>query len=351
MKGRTHYRRESLKRLINRRWFSITLLGGIIAVILLGSLLMLKFEHNTNPEIQTYGDALWLSFVTMTTVGYGDKVPITPGGKATAITSMVLGIGLLTTFITARAAIKVDKAQRRAKGLDSQTSLTDHYVILGWNLRGQYLLERLSAAAKEDKVPVVLLAELERTPLAEDYVFFYHGNPTRDADQRRVNVGEARAVVLLADEQAGTSAADIDARTVLAALTAKAINQDVRMTAEVLEPENVQHLQRAGVEEVFDHNLVGGNLLAQSAMRHGVIDYVNALSMSDSRSRVYRLPVEPEFIGRSCLEVARELDQKEGYVVLGVVNEAGLQGCRDAGTFKDGDTLMVLSTKPPEGSA
>ncbi|MBK5093871.1 MAG: two pore domain potassium channel family protein, partial [Actinobacteria bacterium] len=105
---RTGYRKESLRRLIYKRSFYLSMLGAIIIVLLLGSLFMFLFERKTNPTIKTYGDAVWLSVVTMTTVGYGDKYPITPGGKATGMVSMVLGIALVTTAITARAAARID---------------------------------------------------------------------------------------------------------------------------------------------------------------------------------------------------------------------------------------------------
>ena len=181
------------------------MLGGIIVVILVGSAVMLHFEKPKNPEVKTYGDALWLDFVTMTTVGYGDKVPITTGGKVTAILIVVFGLSLLTGFITARASLKVGKAERRIKGLDQDTRLRDHFVVCGWNYRGKYVIERLASAMRKEKVPIVLLAELEKAPMEDDLLFFYYGSPTRESDLRRVNIAGAKSVVLLADETAGRS--------------------------------------------------------------------------------------------------------------------------------------------------
>lgn len=170
---RPGYRKESLRRLIYKRSFYLSMLAAIIIVLLLGSLLMLLFERKTNPTIKTYGDAVWLSVVTMTTVGYGDKYPITPGGKATGMVSMVLGIALVTTAITARAAARMDKAKKRSKGLDKKTALSNHYLVCGWNSRGRYVLERLIKAAGGDQVPVAVLCDLEATPFEHDMVFFY----------------------------------------------------------------------------------------------------------------------------------------------------------------------------------
>jgi len=49
-------------------------------------------EHGHNPQFSALPDGLWWAFVTLTTVGYGDIVPITPGGRVVAVVTMVIGI-------------------------------------------------------------------------------------------------------------------------------------------------------------------------------------------------------------------------------------------------------------------
>jgi len=347
MKSGTGYRKASLKRLINKKWFSITMLGAIILVAVLGSLLVLEFEKKTNPLIQTYGDAVWLSFETMTTVGYGDKVPITPGGKVSVIMEMVVGISLLTGFIGSRASIRAEEARRRAEGLDTKIELREHFVVCGWNPRGKYVLERLADSARVTSTPIVLLCGLTSPPVEDDYVFFIQGNPTSVEDQVRANIPKAKSIVLLADELGGGSLGDIDARTVLAALTARDLNPTAKMTAEVLEPANVQHLEHAGVSEVFDHNLIGGNLLAQSAISYGLIEVVTALAQKDAEARVYRIPVEPDMVGEACSSATSRLEIEKGYSVIGVRRPDGMQVCEGDTLLGKDDKLIVLSKTPP----
>jgi voltage-gated potassium channel len=58
--------------------------------------LVLEFESaSPDGKIVTGGDALWYSMVTITTVGYGDYYPITPGGRLTAVFIMVAGMGII----------------------------------------------------------------------------------------------------------------------------------------------------------------------------------------------------------------------------------------------------------------
>jgi voltage-gated potassium channel len=67
----------------------------IITILLFSSYGIFFFERKVNPDIDSVGDAVWWSVVTVTTVGYGDKVPITPLGKVIGIILMFTGIGII----------------------------------------------------------------------------------------------------------------------------------------------------------------------------------------------------------------------------------------------------------------
>jgi voltage-gated potassium channel len=67
-------------------------------IIALGALGIFAVEHGINERIQTFGDALWWSVVTATTVGYGDVSPVTPEGRLIAVGLMLLGIAFIGVF-------------------------------------------------------------------------------------------------------------------------------------------------------------------------------------------------------------------------------------------------------------
>lgn len=73
---------------------------SILAVILIifSSISVLQFETDPNSNIKTAEDALWWSYVTITTVGYGDKFPVTTGGRIIGVFLMTGGVGLFGTF-------------------------------------------------------------------------------------------------------------------------------------------------------------------------------------------------------------------------------------------------------------
>lgn len=69
-----------------------------LVLTLFSSIAILNFETEPESNIKTPADALWWSFVTITTVGYGDKFPITHEGRIIAAVLMTAGVGLFGTF-------------------------------------------------------------------------------------------------------------------------------------------------------------------------------------------------------------------------------------------------------------
>jgi voltage-gated potassium channel len=84
----------------NRAQMAIYIVVVLVAIVLqIGGVWVLRFE-NQNPDanIQTGGDALWWAFVTITTVGYGDKYPTTEGGRLIGVALMTCGVGIFSVF-------------------------------------------------------------------------------------------------------------------------------------------------------------------------------------------------------------------------------------------------------------
>ena len=69
-----------------------------LLMIIFGSISILQVEQDVNSNIKTAEDAIWWAFVTITTVGYGDKFPVTTEGRVIAAFLMTTGVGLFGTF-------------------------------------------------------------------------------------------------------------------------------------------------------------------------------------------------------------------------------------------------------------
>jgi len=74
----------------------VSIIAGLM--ILFSSIAILQVEDQPNSNIKSAEDALWWSYVTITTVGYGDKYPVTTEGRLIAAVLMTVGVGLFGTF-------------------------------------------------------------------------------------------------------------------------------------------------------------------------------------------------------------------------------------------------------------
>ena len=89
----------------------ITLITGMI-VLVLSSAFVLQFESKAaDANIESGGDALWWAVVTLTTVGYGDKYPVTTGGRITGTFVMFAGVGVIASLASILASVLIPPAK------------------------------------------------------------------------------------------------------------------------------------------------------------------------------------------------------------------------------------------------
>lgn len=96
----------------NTRYVYMVILSG--GAVILGGLAMYVVESgNDQANIQSVGDGIWWAIVTVTTVGYGDRYPVTIGGRIIASVIMVIGISLLGFFISTLGATLVESKMKK----------------------------------------------------------------------------------------------------------------------------------------------------------------------------------------------------------------------------------------------
>lgn len=84
-----------------------------VTLTIFSSIAMLNFENAPESNIKSAADALWWSFATITTVGYGDKYPVTPEGRAVAVFLMTAGVALFGTFTGLVASFFMEAEQQK----------------------------------------------------------------------------------------------------------------------------------------------------------------------------------------------------------------------------------------------
>ncbi len=124
-------------------------------LLFVGSWLVMLSERDApGANIHDYGSALWWGIVTMTTVGYGDKFPVTGLGRAVAVVLMLVGIGLLGVITATVASFFVQEHTdaNKAKIEQSHQDLTAQLDALGARLdRIEILLQPPAARAAPDQ--------------------------------------------------------------------------------------------------------------------------------------------------------------------------------------------------------
>lgn len=121
--------------------------GAVVGLLMFGSLAVLEVERDApHGNIKTLGDAVWWSFTTMTTVGYGDHAPTTGLGRLIAVGLMLSGIALLGVVTANIAAWFISRFERDDAEERRQTALLETLTQEVRSLSGQ--VSALTGAAE-----------------------------------------------------------------------------------------------------------------------------------------------------------------------------------------------------------
>ncbi|WP_055599347.1 potassium channel family protein [Streptomyces aureus] len=122
--------------------------GAVVGLMMFGSLAVLHVERDApNGNIKTLGDAVWWSFTTMTTVGYGDHAPTTGLGRVLAVGLMLSGIALLGVVTANIAAWFISRFDRDDAVERRQTELLETLTLEVRELRAEVARLSVPAAA------------------------------------------------------------------------------------------------------------------------------------------------------------------------------------------------------------
>lgn len=336
---------ESIRRILKRvaRTHVRVLLGLAGLLIAFGTVGIYLMEKPYNEDFRSWWDCFWWAIVTMSTVGYGDKVPLTTGGRIIAMVCMVGGPILLVSLVGSLGALIYDEWQRRVKGM-SQVVSQRHILICGWNSKARDILQELRLSQAFRKWPVTIIDEKTAAKPVEDrYVSFVRGNASEVSTLEQANVRRAGFAIILADGP--TPAAD--QKTVLTVLAIKDLNPSILSCAELNDAHNEAHLRRAGCDVVVTASALTAKLLAMSIENPAVNRVVKEL-VSRAGNEIYRVLLPQPYVGLTFEQCFRELKSSHEVIIIGVERQDKcLLNPASGFLLQEGDFLLVISQEPP----
>ncbi len=255
---------ELRKRLRPRAslFYSLAALAGVVAFGTVGFTLI---------EGWSLADSLYMTVMTVTTVGYGPPLPLTPAGRNFSIFFMVLGVGtagyLLSTAVQSLVRSEILAAYGERRRRHEMSKLKDHYIICGAGRVGR----RIVGEMRRGSVPFVvvesnaLLAAELKVPDTQLLI--------RDAtlDETLIEAGVERAVGLAA-------CLPDDAANLYVVLTARGLNAKLRIVARAVEESAEPKLVRAGADRVIAPTIIGSHRMAQALLKPAVADFMDSIT-------------------------------------------------------------------------
>jgi len=297
-----------------------------IIMVTAGAVYYFEYQQSSS-NINNIWDGFWWAIVTMGTVGYGDKYPVTAGGRFVGILLIFTGVGLMSLFTATIASAFVERRMKEGRGLET-IKASEHIVICGWNQHTEKVIQGLTTYGVMGEKTIVLINELSveeieslRIKYSRFKLKFLRGDYVHEETLLRANVTRAKFVLIMADQSGGHSQERSDERTALAALTVKSLAPHVKTIAEILDGDNRPHLRRANVDEIIVRGEHVGALLASAMNSPGLPRVISSLVSLGDRNKLWRTQIPAGFMNRPFKELATHYREREQAILIGVMKE------------------------------
>ncbi len=315
-----------------------------LLIIILGITVTSGFLISLLEPDLTFGSGIWWSIVTLTTVGYGDISPSTDGGRFLAIVIMFFGIGLLGILSASLASMFITFRLKERRGMIA-SAVENHIIICEWNHRAKTVYKELRADLQTKDTPIVLIAALEETPVEDDPLFVFISGVVHEETLKKANLEGASTIIILGDDTIEETARD--AKVILTTLTVEALEPQVYSIVELVDAANKTYCERAHADEIIVGSELNSNLIASAASDHGVSRIVSELLSSQYGNEMYTLPVSPQMVGKSFIELFIQLKKEKNITIFGLQKGKGGETVTnpDGGYIFSGEELLLVISK------
>ncbi|MDN3666373.1 potassium channel family protein [Algibacter miyuki] len=288
------------------------------AVFLLVLILLIGVFGYVMISDYTIIDALYMTVITVTTVGFGEVVPLDDESKIFTIflilTSIIIvgyALSTITEYILSKDHIEELKQKKMQKKIDS---FKNHVIICGYGRNGKQAAVKLAAHNR----PFVIVEKdkemVERLEL--DDVPYVIGNANEDETLMLAGVERADCFI---------SALPNDADNLFVVLSARQINPEINIISRASQESSYKKLKFAGANNVILPDKIGGDHMASLVVVPGLMEFIDNLSIvGKSNINIEEVAVE-KLHSTSAIKTIRDLDlrRKTGCSVIGYKTEKG----------------------------
>jgi voltage-gated potassium channel len=325
----TYELRTTVRRVRN----ALSALGVITVIGVLGYMFL---------EGWSFIDALYMTVITLTTVGYREVRDLDTTGQVWTMALLITGVGTLFYAAVTSVELAVEGAVRgyfeRRRMTAEISKLTGHYVLCGFGRVGRQVAREF---ALEDVPFVVIDNDPEKVEecLAEGCLAML-GEASDDDILEETGIRRAKGLV---------AAVNSDAANVFVVLSARKINPSLHIVARASSDESAAKLEIAGADRTLSPYAVGGRRLASLATQPLIVDFLDVVTRGEKgiefRLEEFGVPKESPLANHTIAEL--QIGEKTGAMVLAIRTSEGRFDTTPSaqGGIRTGDTLIVLGTR------
>lgn len=261
-------------------------------------------------------DALYMTAITLSTVGYGEIAPMTPAAKIFTIlfimmslTVFAFGIKELTRFVLTENIFEKIKQKKMKK---MTATLKDHTLICGYGRNGRQAAHRLLNHGH----PFVVIEQNQEVIHRHEKVRFIPGDARQDAVLEQANIHKAKHLI---------AALPHDVDNLFVVLSARELNPNLLIVSRLTEAGNRAKLQRAGADHIIMPDKIGGDHMASLLMVPDLIRFLEELSwLEEDSPNLEEIAIDAlpkKFLNRSLSDL--EIRRKTRCNVVGFRNADG----------------------------
>lgn len=263
-------------------------------------------------------DALYMTVITMTTVGFGEVIPLDDTSKIFTIflilaSVIIVGYALsvITEYILSKNDIEELKQKKMQKKIDS---FNKHVIICGYGRNGKQAARKLEAHNKSFVV-IERDKELEEQ-LRNDGVAYVIGNANEDETLLIAGVDRASNFI---------SALPSDADNLFVVLSTRQLNGNINIISRASQESSYNKLKFAGANNVILPDKIGGDHMASLVVVPGLMEFIDNLAIvGNANINIEEVAVEKLFSSHK-VKTIKDLDlrKKTGVTVIGYKDENG----------------------------